>query len=48
MSQQLPYIIVLMMLICAGVMCLMLDGRQKTLDRRIAAAMPLLCLGSSL
>lgn len=40
MSQQLPYIIVLMMLICAGVICLMLDGRQKTLDRRIAAAMP--------
>ena len=40
MSQQLPFIIVLMMLICAGVICLMLDGRQKSLDRRVAAAMP--------
>jgi tight adherence protein B len=40
MSQQLPYIIVLMLLICAGIICLMLDGRQKSLDRRIAAAMP--------
>ena len=40
MNQQLPFIIVLMLLICAGAICLLLDGKQKRLDLRIAAAMP--------
>ena len=40
MNQQLPFIVVLMLLICAGVISLMLDGKQKRLDLRIAAAMP--------
>jgi tight adherence protein B len=42
MNQQLPFVIILMLLILAGIISLMLDGQQKRLDRRIAAAMPTL------